>query len=159
MLWNRRPPLGSAKTAYAGDAQGRGYYNGFHWCGVFAVWVLQQVGMTNVKWDQRLRGITATKAVDYSPGVHPMGTLMYSDIDMKARERVLSGKLPIRPGDVVVILGGNNHHLILTDLHLPSYTEYRGSFKAIAGNSEYQEVAEERHDLTKIYRVYHTWPG
>jgi hypothetical protein len=159
MLWNRRPPLGSAKTAYAGDAQGRGFYNGFHWCGVFAVWALQQVGMKNVKWSQKLRGITATKAIDYSVGTHPAGSLMYSDIDMKARQKVLSGKLPIRPGDVVVIMGGNNHHLILTELKLQSYVDYRGTFTAIAGNSLYQEVAEETHDLTKIYRVYHTWPG
>jgi hypothetical protein len=159
MLWNKRPPLGSTKTKYADDAQGRGFYNGFHWCGVFAVWVLHQVGMKSVKWDQKLRGINATKAVDYSPGMHPAGTVMYSDIDMKAREKVLSGKLPIRPGDVVVILGGNNHHLVLTELKLQSYVDYRGKFTAIAGNSNYQEVAEETHDLTKIYRVYHTWPS
>jgi hypothetical protein len=159
MRWNKRPPLGSALTKYAGDKQGRGYYNGFHWCGVFAVWALQQAGMKNVKWSTKLRGISpASKVAEYK-GWHQAGSLVYTDVDYKAIDRIVFGITPIRPGDIVIIHGGNNHHLIVTEVNITGTMGLQGNFKAIAGNSNYQEVAEESHALSKIYRIYHIWPA
>ncbi len=154
--WNKRPPLGSTKTKYSGSDLG--YYNGFHWCGVFAVWALKQAGMKTVWWDTKLRGIApALKVVDYTGG-QPMGNLVYTEINSpKVQEQVAWEQIPLLPGDVVIIQGGNNHHLIVTEVSITGRMGLQGTFKAVAGNSNYQEVAEESHALNKIYRIYHTW--
>jgi len=161
VLRNMRPPLGSFKTPYRdekGKATSEGYYNGFHWCGVFTAWVMQQVGMKGVKWSQKKRGLVATKAKDYQSSMHRPGQLVYTDVDIRARRKIVAGQIPLRPGDILVLHGGNNHHVILLDYKITNKQMFSGRFKAIAGNSDYQEVAFEDYPLTKFYRIYHTWP-
>lgn len=69
-----------------------GDWNGLHWCGIFATWVLRQAGV-QVKWIN-IKGIT-----EQSSG-------------QVAKE--FGGK-SIQPGDVCVI-AKNSHHFIITDV-------------------------------------------
>jgi hypothetical protein len=138
---NLRPPLNGK------DSQGR--WNGVHWCGIFACWVLKQAGF-DVRWASGQKVPTSKAGIrngilDSDEPTGPTRGLVFKDTTMKLQKN-------IKPGDVCVI-PKNAHHFIILEPPTP-----QGNLLTLAGNSDWQRVQEETHKLNDVVATYRVSP-
>jgi hypothetical protein len=126
-----------------------GKWNGVHWCGIFACWVLKQAGF-EVRWGNSTRkgakhGIRNGLLLDRGEPSQPTRGMVFKDEGPDKREN-------IKPGDICVI-AAQSHHLII----LKPPTD--GNLETIAGNADYQSIMKEtRYNVDDVVATYRVSP-
>ncbi len=146
---NFRPPL----TYTGGGPAPGGTAQGLHWCGIFAAWILRQNGLHHARWGLQQLVTAGGNQPHYDASRHVPGEVVDTLIDWHKLQLLKAGDYPLKPGDVCVLHGGQNHHVI--------FLGYAGNqrFDYVAGNETFQEIRELKAvPLERIYRVYHVFP-
>jgi hypothetical protein len=141
-------PLDAVKFAYlrvptGGKPLPDGRWNGIHWCGIFATWVLRQAGV-RVIWgtDRENYWNYGIKNWPARPDTFVEGSIL--------ADRTIETREDIQPGDVCVI-PENSHHFIVERVE-------KRILHVIAGNSAYQQIMRERYPIDKVRCTYRTCP-